>query len=211
MTKILLSILLLTISSFALSLDQVRADLKKASLAQDSTEMRIRTIVNSKAGKQTVSVYMVKKGDSKMYIEMKGPFMNQRSIVNGSRMKVVDLNTNKFQIHPYNGEALAAEPYAKFNPLDSGDWQKPEFVSENLYKIKGLKGVLYYDSKKKHIEKLENSNEASSTLTMFTYDAENNLKTIEVSVLASGVETRITTEVLALRSSKNFPDKLFEF
>lgn len=211
MSKILLSILLLAISSFALTLDQVRADLKKAAMAQDSSEMQIRTTVNSKAGKQTVSVYMVKKGDSKMYIEMKGPFMNQRSIVNGSRMKVVDLNTNKFQIHPYNGEALAADSYAKFNPLDSGDWREPEFVSENLYKINGSKGTLYYDSKKKRIEKLENSNETSSTLTTFTYDAENNLKTIEVSVLASGAETKITTEVLALRSSKKFPDKLFEF
>ena len=211
MSKILLSILLLAISSFALTLDQIRTDLKKSAMAQDSTEMQIRATVNSKAGKQTVSIYMVKKGESRIYIEMKGPFMNQRSIVNGSRMKVIDLNTNKFQIHPYNGEALAADSYAKFNPLDSGDWQEPEFVSENLYKINGSKGVLYYDSKKKHIEKLENSNETSSTLTTFTYNAENNLKIIEVSVLASGAETKITTEVLALRSSKKFPDKLFEF
>ena len=81
MSKILLSILLLAISSFALTLDQIRTDLKKATMAQDSSEMQIRTTVNSKAGKQIVSIYMVKKGDSKMYIEMKGPFMNQRSIV----------------------------------------------------------------------------------------------------------------------------------
>lgn len=211
MPKILLSILLLSISTFALTLDQVRADLKKSAMAQDSTEMSIRTTVNSAAGKQTVSIYMVKKGESRIYIEMKGPFMNQRSIVNGSRMKVIDLNTNKFQIHPYNGEALGAKSYARFNPLDSGDWQEPEFVSENLYKINGSKGALYYDSKKKRIEKLENDGETSSTLTTFTYDAENNLKSMVVSVLASGVETKITTEILALRSSKNFPDKLFEF
>lgn len=211
MPKILLSILLFTVSSFALTLDQVRADLKKSTMAQDSTEMQIRTTVNSKAGKQTVSIYMVKKGESRIYIEMKGPFMNQRSIVNGSRMKAIDLNTNKFQIHPYNGDALGAKSYAKFNPLDSGDWQESEFVSENLYKINGSKGALYYDSKKKRIEKLENDDETSSTLTTFTYDTENNLKSMVISVLASGVETKITTEILALRSSKNFPDKLFEF
>ena len=56
------------------------------------------------------------------------------------------------------------------------------FVSENLYKINGSKGTLYYDSRKKRIEKLENDGETSSTLTTFTYDAENNLKSMEVSV-----------------------------
>lgn len=211
MKKILLSILLFSISSFALSLNQVRADLKASAMAQDSIEMSIRTTVNSSAGKQTVSVYMVKKGSSKIYTEMKTSFMNQRSIINGSRMKVVDLNTNKFQILPYNGEALDAVKYTKFNPLESGEWQEPVLLSENLYKIEGAKGTLYYNSQKKRIEKLENNSAEKSVLTTFTYDAENNLKTMEVSVMVSGKETKVTTEILALRSSKKFPDKLFEF
>lgn len=211
MKKILLSILLFSISSFALSLNQVRADLKASAMAQDSIEMSIRTTVNSSVGKQTVSVYMVKKGPSKIYTEMKTSFMNQRSIINGSRMKVVDLNTNKFQILPYNGEALDAVKYTKFNPLESGEWQEPVLLSENLYKIEGAKGTLYYNSQKKRIEKLENNSAEKSVLTTFTYDAENNLKTMEVSVMVSGKETKVTTEILALRSSKKFLDKLFEF
>ncbi len=211
MKKILLSILFLSISSFALSLNQVKSDLKSSALSKDSVEMSIRTTVNSSAGKQTVSIYMVKKGPSKIYTEMKAPFMNQRSIVNGSRMKVVDLNTNKVQILPYNGEALGQKTLSRINPLDSGDWLEPVFVSENLYKITGSKGTIYYNSAKKRIEKFENNDAEKSALTTFTYDAENNLKTMDVSVIVGSKETKVTTEILALRSSKKFPDKLYEF
>jgi hypothetical protein len=211
MKKLVIALCLLASSSFALSLDQVRADLKKSALARDSIEMNIRTTVNSPAGKQVVSIYMVQKGVSKVYTEMKSPLLNQRSIVNGSRMKVIDLNTKKSQILPYNGEALEAQSYTKFNPLDSGDWQEPVHVSDNLYSITGSQGVLYYDSAKKRIEKIESNDAEKNTLTTFTYDASDNLKKMEVSVIVSGIETKVTTEILALRSSAKFPDKLFDF
>ena len=211
MKRIIFTLLFFSISSFALSLDQVRADLKKSALARDSVEMSIRTTVNTPAGKQVVSIYMVQKGASKTYTEMKSPLLNQRSIVNGSRMKVIDLNTKKSQILPYNGEALEAQSYTKFNPLDSGVWQEPVYVSGNLYSIAGDKGTLYYDSAKKRIEKIESNDAEKNTLTTFTYDALDNLKKMEVSVIVSGIETKVTTEILALRSSAKFPDKLFEF
>ena len=211
MNKIIFALLLFSVSSFALSLNQVRAELKKSTFARDSVEMSIRTTVNTPAGKQVVSIYIVQKGASKTYTEMKSPLLNQRSIVNGSRMKVIDLNTKKSQILPYNGEALEAQSYTKFNPLDSGDWQEPVHVSGNLYSIAGDKGTLYYDSAKKRIEKIESNDAEKNTLTTFTYDASDNLKKMEVSVIVSGIETKVTTEILALRSSAKFPDKLFEF
>lgn len=211
MKKLILALSLLATASFALSLDQVRTDLKKSALSRDSVEMSIRTTVNTPAGKQVVSIYMVQKGASKTYTEMKSPLLNQRSIVNGSRMKVIDLNTKKSQILPYNGEALEAQSYTKFNPLDSGDWREPVHVSDNLYSIVGSQGVLYYDSAKKRIEKIESIDAERNALTTFTYDASNNLKKMEVSVIVSGVETKVTTEILTLRSSAKFPDKLFEF
>jgi outer membrane lipoprotein-sorting protein len=211
MKNLIIALSLLVTSSFALSLDQVRAELKKSVFARDSVEMSIRTTVNTPAGKQVVSIYMVQKGPSKTYTEMKSPLLNQRSIVNGSRMKVIDLNTKKSQVLPYNGEALEAQSYTKFNPLDSGDWQEPVHVSGNLYSIAGDKGTLYYDSAKKRIEKIESNDAEKNTLTTFTYDASDNLKKMEVSVIVSGIETKVTTEILALRSSAKFPDKLFEF
>ena len=211
MKKIIFILLLFSVSTFALSLDQVRAELKKSAFARDSVEMSIRTTVNTPMGKQVVSIYMVQKGSSKTYTEMKSPLLSQRSIVNGSRMKVIDLNTKKSQILPYNGEALEAQAYTKFNPLDSGDWQEPVHVSGNLYSIAGDMETLYYDSAKKRIEKIESNDAEKNTLTTFTYDASDNLKKMEVSVIVSGIETNVTTEILALRSSAKFPDKLFEF
>ena len=211
MKKILLLLLLFTVSSFSLTLDQVRMSLNKSAANRDSSEMKIRTTVNSAFGSQVVSVYIVQKGKSKVYSEIKASFLNQRSIVNGNRMKVVDLNTKKFQIVPYNGESLEALSYAKFNPLDSGEWEEPKFVSENLYSIKGDKGTLFYDSKRKRIEKMESVDAEKNVLTTFTYDGEGNFKSMKTSVISNGKETTVVTEILMLRSSAKFPDRLFEF
>ena len=211
MKKIALFLCFFTVSSFSLTLDQVRMSLNKSAANRDSSEMKIRTTVNSAFGSQVVSVYIVQKGKSKVYSEIKASFLNQRSIINGNRMKVVDLNTKKFQIVPYNGESLEALSYAMFNPLDSGEWEEPKFVSENLYSIKGDKGTLFYDSKKKRIEKMESVDAEKNVLTTFTYDGEGNFKSMKTSVISNGKETTVVTEILMLRSSAKFPDRLFEF
>ena len=211
MCKILIYFLVFSVSSFALTLDQVRTDLKKNSISGDSIELSVRTSVSTAGSKQSVSVFFVQKGKNKIYSEINTSFLNQRSIVNGSRMKIIDLNTNKFQIIPYNGEPLNVASYTNFNPLASGEWGGPKFVSENLYSIKGDKGTLFYNSKKKRIEKMETEEKDKFVLTDFSYDVENNLKTMTVHVSAQGVETTIVTEILKLRHSRDFPDKLFEF
>lgn len=211
MYKTILFTLIFAISSFALTLDQVRNDLKNSSIAKDSIEMDIRTTVNVAGTSQSVTIYIVQKGASKSYTEINTAFMSQRSIVNGSKMKVIDLKTNKAQVIPYNGEALEAMSYAQFNPLDAGEWSAPKFVGENIYTIKGSKGTLYYNSKKKRIEKLESEEDGKYALTTFEYDAENNLKKMKVDIDAEGVKTTVTTEILRIRNSKDFPDKLFEF
>jgi N-methylhydantoinase A/oxoprolinase/acetone carboxylase beta subunit len=211
MNRIILLVLLIPISSFALTLDQVRNDLKNSSVDMDSIEMDLRTTVNVVGTSQSVTIYVVQKGTSKIYTEINTSFMSQHSIVNGSKMKVVDLKTNKVQIVPYNGEALEALKYTQFNPLDAGEWETPKYVDENLYAIKGDKGTLYYNSKKKRIEKLESEKNDSYSLTTFEYNAENKLKMMKVDVDANGVKTTIVTEILRMKSSKDFPDKLFEF
>lgn len=113
MCKILIYFLVFSVSSFALTLDQVRADLKKNSISGDSIEINVRTSVSTAGSKQSVSVFFVQKG-KKIYAEINASFLNQRSIVNGSRMKIIDLNTNKFQIIPYNGEPLNVASYTNF-------------------------------------------------------------------------------------------------
>lgn len=139
------------------------------------------------------------------------PLVNQRTIVNGNRMKTIDLNTRESHVLPYEGKSFKALSYTNFNPLDSGEWEEPKFVSDGLYSIKGDKGTLFYNSKKKRIEKMETEEKDKFVLTEFSYDIENNLKTMTVHVSAQGVETTIVTEILRLRHSRDFPDNLFEF
>ena len=131
MRKILLFILLIiSIHSFALTLDQVRADLKKNSISGDSIEINVRTSVSTVGSTQSVSVFFVQKGKNKIYSEINTSFLNQRSIVNDSRMKIIDLNTNKFQIIPYNGEPLNVASYTHFmQPLPLNATNGSDFAS----------------------------------------------------------------------------------
>lgn len=209
----LLFILVSITLSSALTLEQVRSSLEKNMITSDSVEIGIRTSVSSPliSNVQGVSVYLVRKGNAKIFAELKMPLVNQRTIVNGNRMKTINLNTRESQVLPYDGESLKAHSYTNFNPLASGEWGEPKFVSENLYSIKGDKGTLFYNSKKKRIEKMETEEKDKFVLTDFSYDVENNLKTMTVHVSAQGVETTIVTEILKLRHSRDFPDKLFEF
>lgn len=213
MKKILLLIIFFSAFANALSLEQVRNNLMKNLISRDSVEMRIRTSVSSPmlSGKQNAYIYMVRKGNSKIYTEMKLPFVNQRFIVNGNRMKIIDLSTRESEILPYNGEPLKTDAYMDFNPLITGEWQEPKLVSGNIYAITGEKGIMYYDSKINRIEKIENETDSQSTLTTFTYDANNNMKSMKMSVIVNGVETVVLVEILTLRHSKDFSDRLFEF
>ena len=213
MKNVLLFILFVTVLCNALTLEQIQAELKKNMIVSDSVEMGIRTTISSPliSNVQGVSVYLVRKGNAKIFAELKMPLVNQRTIVNGNRMKTINLNTRESQVLPYEGETLKAHSYANFNPLASGEWGETKFVSENMYSIKGDKGTLYYNSKTKRIEKMETEEKDKFVLTEFSYDVENNLKTMTVHVSAQGVETTIVTEILKLRHSRDFPDKLFEF
>ena len=123
MCKFLFFWVVLVSSSFALTLEQVRAELKTNTITSDSVEMGIKTTVSSSLvhSSQSVMVYLVRKSTSKVFAEIKMPISNQRIIINGNKMKTIDLNTREFQIIPYNGEILKAMSYANFNPLDSGE------------------------------------------------------------------------------------------
>lgn len=203
--------LFLVSQSFALSLEQVKAALKENAIPRDSIEMNLRTSVRAAGVYQQTDVYIVSKGENKSYTEIKSNFLNQRSIVNGNKMKVVDLKTNKSQILDYNAEALKSSSYGNFNPLDSGEWKEPKFFSDDIYIIQGSAGTLYYNSKLKRIEKLESVKDNADVLTTFTYDANNNMKKMVVSVLVKGVESIVTTEILRMQKSDKVPDRMFEF
>ena len=197
--------------AFSLTLEQVKKALKENVFSQDSIEMNLRVSVRAVSVYQQSEVYIVRKGTDKSYIEIKNDFLKQRSIVNGKRMKIVNLKTNKTQIVDYNGESLQSDSYANFNPLDSGTWNEPKFYSGNLYAIEGLSTTIYYNQKLKRIEKVESIKDVANTLTTFSYDANNKIKKMEVSVIVNGQESVVTTEFLRMQKSDKVPNKLFEF
>lgn len=201
---------LLVSQAFALSLEQVKTALEESFIPRDSVEMNLRVSVKAQGVYQQTDIYIVNKGTGKSYTEIRGGFLNQRSIVNGNKMKIVELKTNRTQLLDYNGESLRANSYADFNPLDSGDWEEPKLLSGELYLIKGPAGSVYYNSKTKHIEKIEAVKDRANTQTTFTYDASNKLKKMAVSVMVNGTESVITTEILRMQKSDKIPDSLFE-
>lgn len=209
--QVLFFLVFLTSQSFALTLEEVKAALKENVIPQDSVEMNLRVSVRAASVYQQTDLYIVKKGSAKSYTEIKNDFLKQRSVVNGNKMKIVNLKTNKTQIVDYNGEILESDSYAKFNPLDSGEWTEPKFYSEDVYTIQGSAGTIYYNKKKNRIEKVESVKGRANTLTTFTYDANNKMKRMEVSVIVNGHESTVTTEFLRMQKSNKVPDTLFEF
>ena len=209
--QVLFFLVFLTSQSFALTLEEVKAALKENVIPQDSVEMNLRVSVRAASVYQQTDLYIVKKGSAKSYTEIKNDFLKQRSVVNGNKMKIVNLKTNKTQIVDYNGEILESDSYAKFNPLDSGEWTEPKFYSEDVYTIQGSAGTIYYNKKKNRIEKVEAVKGRANTLTTFSYDANNKMKRMEVSVIVNGHESTVTTEFLRMQKSNKVPDTLFEF
>ena len=209
--QVLFFLVFLTSQSFALTLEEVKAALKENVIPQDSVEMNLRVSVRAASVYQQTDLYIVKKGSAKSYTEIKNDFLKQRSIVNGNKMKIVNLKTNKTQIVDYNGEILESDSYAKFNPLDSGEWTEPKFYSEDVYTIQGSAGTIYYNKKKNRIEKIETVKGRANTLTTFAYDANNKMKKMEVSVIVNGHESVVTTEFLRMQKSDKVPEALFEF
>lgn len=210
MKKMFFLCLLALTQSFALSLEQVRSDLKKSMISADSIEMKMEMTVNSIAGQLKTIVYIAQKGAEKCYTEIRNGQIQQRSIVNGDRMKVIDLKNKTSKILPYNGEILEAQTYANFNPLASGNWSDPVYFSDGVYLIKDNSSTVYYDSKKKRIEKMETTEHDRSVFTRFDYDGNNNLKTMTMSVYVGDVVTTITIDIVLLRNSSKLPDLIFE-
>lgn len=196
---------------FALTLDQVKTALREKSVPRDSVEMNIRVSVKASGVFQQSEIYMVNKGAAKSYTEIKSSLLNQRCIVNGNKMKIVDLKTKKTRVLDYNGDLLKSDSYAKFNPLDSGEWNEPKLLSGDVYTIQGSAGTLYYNNKMKRVEKIEAEKDRANTLTTFTYDANNQMKKMTVSVIVNGIESVVTTEILRMQKSDKAPDSLFDF
>lgn len=211
MKNIALLLLFVVCHSFALTLEQVKAALKDNNIPRDSIEMNLRISVKATGVYQQTDIYMVNKGSAKSYTEIKSSLLKQRSIVNGKKMKIVDMKTSKSRVLDYDEDALKSNSYGNFNPLDTGEWNEPKFLSGDIYTIQGSAGTLYYNNKMKRIEKIESVKDKANTLTTFSYDANNKMKKMEVSVIVNGRESVVITDILRMQKSDKVPDTLFDF
>lgn len=79
--------------------------------------------------------------------------------------------TQKERITSYNGEIekLASVQNAS-NALSSGNWKEPTLFEGTIYKIEGDSSIVYYDSAKKQLEKMEQIAGENSSVINFEYD-----------------------------------------
>ena len=82
MKKIIILIALAFISSYALTLEDVKKGLSLNQINQDSLEYRLKvTVTAPMIGSQSTDYHYVAKGKSKIYFEMRSSLVNQRMIL----------------------------------------------------------------------------------------------------------------------------------
>ena len=128
-------------------------------------------------------------------------------------MKTIDLVTQKERITPYNGEI---EKFASVqngsDALSSGNWKEPVRVEGSLYKIEGDSSIVYYDSAKKQVQKMEQAVGENSSVMTFEYDnVTKQICAMHISVMVGTQETKVDMTFSVYRSSAKFPDRYFEF
>lgn len=213
MKRVAIAILMIFSFSFALSLDDVKKSLKSSCINEDSLEMKFKTTITSLAmGSQTVESYSVRKGANKVYFEMKSSLMNQRMILSGDRIKIIDLKTSEERVikNTPNMQRLMQPPTV--NPMEKGNWAEPVFVTDNLYRIEGDSATVYYDNAKKKIVKMEQVTENANLLTTFDYDpSTKQLLSMKISIMIGAQETKVEIFISKYKKSKDFPDRYFNF
>ena len=214
MKRIIAIVALVCVSSFALTLEDVKRGLKANVINPDSLEYRVHTVVTVPTfGSQATDYHYVTKGKNKVYFEMRSSLVNQRMIQSGKKMKTIDLVTQKERITSYNGEIeKLASVQNGANTLNSGNWMEPVRVEGSLYKIEGDSSVVYYDSAKKQVQKMEQIVGANSSVMTFEYDnATKQICAMHISVMVGTQETKVDMTFSVYRSSAKFPDRYFEF
>ena len=139
--------------------------------------------------------------------------MNQRMVLSGKKLKTLDLVTQKEQITPYNGEIeKLASVQNVSNTLNSGNWKEPMRFEGSIYKIEGDSSVVYYDSAKKQVKKMEQRVGENSSVITFEYDeATKQVSAMRISVMVGVRETKVDMTFSTYPSSATFPHRYFNF
>ena len=213
MKNLMIYLLIACSMSFALSLEDVKRGVESGCFNSDSLEMKFKTTITSPViGSQTTSTYSVRKGKNKIYYEIKSPILNQRTIVSGEKMRVIDLNTNKEIINSKGVDLNKIAQSPMVDPFKDGDWKEPVFVSENVYKIESDSSEVYYDASKKQIVKMTQTIPQGTMYTNIDYQGSSKaISSMEIVVVVNNQETKIKMVFSKFKNSKDFPESFFEF
>lgn len=214
MKKIFMAVALICVSSFALTLEDVKKSLSANVINPDSLEYRAHMVVSAPAvGSQATDYHYVTKGKDKVYFEIRSSIVNQRMVLSGKKLKTIDLVTQKERITSYNGEIeKLASVQNVANTLSFGNWKEPTHFEGSIYKIEGDSSIVYYDSAKKQLEKMEQIVGGNSSVITFEYDdATKQISAMHISVMVGMQETKVDMTFSVYQSSKKFPERYFKF
>lgn len=179
----------------------MRQHLTDASAGTDTVEVKVRSTVKSKAGSQTVDIHFVRKGFTKMILELKSPMLNQRSILSGNRIQITNLTTQQVQILPYKGNEIPWESTQVPNPLDTGSWSEPVAISDSVYELNSLgTRVLYNANLERLVEITQAVDQGGQVVITMDYDSQTkNPKVIQTNVSMGGYSTIMKMDFILIR------------
>lgn len=215
-SRVVLVTAFVMVPSFALDLNAVFDNQKKAAFP-DTCEMQMRTTVTLPGqAAQVVDMTVINAGESKSVSTIKSSVMQMKMVQNGGRVKITDLKT---------GKTLPAENMPQQNPADvskqmgsPADYNTPVKDGE-LWKIipkNASKPTLYYSAAQKRVVKMTVVVSGATTESEFEYCGNScalpgTLKkaTITTTLDAGGV-SHVVMDVLSAKQRKVLPSGMFD-
>ena len=215
MIKILTAVFFVTLQAYALSLQTVFDNQKKAAFP-DTCEMQMRTTVTLPGmPSQVVNMALLTAGESKSITTIKSSMMQMEMVQNNGRMKVTDLKTGK----KLPAQNMPTQNLADVNKQMGApeDYNNP-IAEENLWKItpkEAAKPTLYYSQKNKRVVKMNMVVNGVGSVSEFEY-CDNScllpgtLKKVTIKTTApQGGEGSVVLEVLKAKQRHLLPMKMF--
>ena len=215
MIKILTAVFFVTLQAYALSLQTVFDNQKKAAFP-DTCEMQMRTTVTLPGmPSQVVNMALLTAGESKSITTIKSSMMQMEMVQNNGRMKVTDLKTGK----KLPAQNMPTQNLADVNKLMGApeDYNNP-IAEENLWKItpkEAAKPTLYYSQKNKRVVKMNMVVNGVGSVSEFEYcdnscPLPGTLKKVTIKTTApQGGEGTVVLEVLKAKQRHLLPMKMF--
>lgn len=213
-------ITLFGLSAYALGIEDIRAALSQGS-SGDTLEIKSYITVTVKGNSQVMENHLVQFGKEKTWVELKSNAMSQRMIRNGSKMKVIDLKSNKSKVLEFSEAQLTLPQGAQqvIDPIGDYNWSLPEKQQDGLYFLHSDERDIWFDATAGRVtqivDRISSAQGAISTSQIKYCDQcslKNKPEVIETQIKINGiVESEMRIEFLIWKTSSSLPSRLFDF